>query len=133
MTNFRATLAALAVTMLTACASGTSADPSGVDVTNSTVSRRPGENPQIQLKLASGTYRCEQGQRVDVQRDPRNAQQIEVGWQGGRYGMVRNASYSGLPRYEHRSSGLVWIDLPWKGVLLDGSSGRPLANECKAS
>lgn len=132
-TNLGVTVPALAVTMLAACASGTSADPSGVDVAYSTVPRRAGENPQLQLQLTSGTYRCELGHRVEVQRDPRNGQQIEVGWRGSRYGMVRNTSYSGLPRYEHRSSGLVWIDLPWKGVLLDGNSGRPLANECKAS
>ena len=88
---------------------------------------------QLQLKLRSGVYRCELGRTVDVQRDPRDAARIQVGWGGNRYGMQRFDSFSGLPRFEDRANGLVWIDLPWKGVLLDSASGQPLASECKLS
>ena len=90
-------------------------------------------NAQLQLKQASGTYRCELGRSVGVQRDARDASRIEVAWAGNRYAMQRFNSHSGLPRFEDRSSGLVWIDLPWKGMLLDSASGQPLANECKPS
>lgn len=133
MTTLRSILTASLASLAAACAGPMPSSSSGVDVTYSTPSRPAGDSAQLKLELASGTYRCEEGYKVDVRRDPRNAYQIEIGWQGARYGMLRNASYSGLPRYEDRSSGLVWIDLPWKGVLLDGNTGRPLANECKAS
>lgn len=131
--------AALAAALLAACATPQPAQPpatatpdsAGVDVTYSTVRPPVAGNPQLQFRLASGSYDCELGARVEVRRDPRDANQIEIGWEGRRYGMLRNTSYSGLPRYEHRASGLVWIDLPWKSVLLDSGSGRPVANECK--
>jgi hypothetical protein len=93
----------------------------------------PAQNHQVQLsfELASGSYLCEFGQRVDVRRDARAANRLDIGWQGKRYRLERDLSYSGLPRYEDRRSGLVWIDLPWKAVLLDGRSQKPLANDCK--
>lgn len=87
-------------------------------------------SPQLEFKLASGSYRCEFGARVEILRDGRDTNLIQLSWQGGSYRMVRNPSYSGLPRYEDAGSGLVWIDLPWKSLLLDGKSGKPLVSEC---
>ena len=87
---------------------------------------------QLSFRLASGVYFCELGERVDIQRDATNANLIQMIWKGKRYALLRYDSTSGLPRYEDRQKGLLWIDLPWKGVLMDSNSGRPLANECKA-
>ncbi len=92
-------------------------------------------NAQLELKLASGNYRCEQGLRVQVDREIRDRvnYRINLGWNGNNYRLERNFSYSGLPRFEDAESGLVWIDLPWKGMLLDGKTNKPLANECRAA
>lgn len=86
---------------------------------------------QLNFRLASGVYGCEFGLKVEIQRDVRDTNSIELKWQGNRHMLHRYDSASGLPRYEDRQNGLLWIDLPWKGVLMDTSSGRPLANECK--
>lgn len=93
------------------------------------------QNSQLELKLASGNYRCEQGQRVQIERETRDRvnHHINVGWNGSNYRLERDYSYSGLPRFEDSSSGLVWIDLPWKGLLLDSKTNKPLANECRAA
>lgn len=88
-------------------------------------------NPQLAIPVAGGTYRCDENARVDITPDMRDAMRIDVGWQGQRYSLTRQSSFSGLPRYEDSVSQLVWVVLPWKALLLDGRSGQPLANECK--
>ena len=98
----------------------------------STTANKGKANPpqQLDFKLASGTYSCEQGQRIDIQRSPN---QIKINWQGSRHTLQRYDSSSGLPKFEDRQNGLMWIDLPWKGVLMDTNSGRLLVNECKVA
>ncbi|WP_265942708.1 hypothetical protein [Dechloromonas sp. A34] len=80
---------------------------------------------QLNFRLASGVYGCELGRKVEILRDVRNPNSIELNWQGNRHTLQRHDSTSGLPRYEDRKNGLLWIDLPWKGVLMDTNSGRP--------
>lgn len=94
----------------------------------------PQRSGQLELTLASGTYSCEQGVRVQIERETRDRinRRIHVVWNGNSYWLDRDPSYSGLPRFEDMSSGLVWIDLPWKGLLLDARTNKPLANECRS-
>lgn len=86
---------------------------------------------QMDFVLSSGRYHCDAGQIVDVFRDAEDRNRINVGWHGELVSLARNPSASGLPRYESPSSALVWIDLPWKSVLLDDRRGKPLASDCK--
>lgn len=92
-------------------------------------------NSQLELKLASGTYKCDQNLRILVKRELRDGvnNRIVVDWKGISHQLERDPSYSGLPRFEDASSGLVWIDLPWKSLLLDGKTNTPLVNECRSS
>lgn len=80
------------------------------------------DNQQRQLRLASGVYGCEAGQSVKVQRE---AELINISWHGQHHTLRRYDSSSGLPRYEDRKNGLLWIDLPWKSVLMDSNTGPP--------
>lgn len=90
---------------------------------------------QLDLTLASGDYNCELGQHIQVERDIRDQvnYRVRIAWKGATYRLERDHSYSGLPRFEDSASGLVWIDLPWKSMLLDGRSNKPLANECRSA
>lgn len=88
---------------------------------------------QLEFSLASGTYGCDDRVRIQVDREVRDRRnvRINIAWDGKRYRLERDPSYSGLPRFEDMANGLVWIDLPWKGVLLDSKTNKPLVNECR--
>lgn len=90
-----------------------------------------GELPQMEFALVSGRYFCNAGDVVDVERDARDINRLAVRWHGRNVALARNASVSGLPRFESARDGMVWIDLPWKSYLLDHKSGKPLASECR--
>lgn len=120
----------IVMSMLTACATTDGQPATSAPRKESSSNKQP---QQLKFKLASGTYRCELGKKVEIQRDARNPDAIKVSWQGNRHTLQRYDSTSGLPRYEDRQNGLVWIDLPWKSVLMDSKTGSPIANECKAA
>ena len=76
----------------------------------------------------SGPYVCESGERIDVAR---HIGSLELTRLGKKYTLTRDANPSGLPRFLDGSAArLVWIDLPWKGVLLDGKTQRPILSDC---
>lgn len=124
--------AVIAFSSLLAACTTTAPQPSTASGT-AAAAGRDSARQQLSLKLASGVYRCDENLRVEIQRDPRRADSITLGWQGRRHTLQRYDSESGLPRYEDRQNGLLWIDLPWKSVLMDLRNERPLANECKAA
>ncbi|MDI3514800.1 MAG: hypothetical protein PWP40_2029 [Rhodocyclaceae bacterium] len=123
----RLALPGLAALLLSACALQRPAVETAPGVTE--------QGGQFEFALPSGDYRCERGERLKVQREVANAvnHRIQLAWNGNQYQLERDPSYSGLPRFEDAASGLVWIDLPWKGLLLDGRTHKPLANECRAA
>lgn len=118
------TLAALPLLLLAACST------TPPEATNAEVAPT-GELQQMEFALSSGRYNCNAGNVVDVVRDARDNNRLAVRWHGRNVALARNASASGLPRFESERDGLVWIDLPWKSYLLDHKSGKPLASECR--
>ena len=80
---------------------------------------------------ASINYSCEFGNMVTIHRKSNDDKQITVRWHNRLHNLVRVGTTTGADRFEGPRSGLVWIGIPAKGMLLDGNRGQPLANECK--
>lgn len=93
-----------------------------------------GENPApSSFPLASGTYRCEQDEVLRIVRDQELPQKhMQIDWNQKQYVLLRvHSTGSGLPRFSDVANGLEWIDLPWKGVLLNSHTQKPIVSECK--
>lgn len=75
---------------------------------------------------------CEHGSRIVIEGNHKVDDTIALQWQGHLYHMLRVATSTGAHRFENNESGLIWISIPTKGMLLDRKNATQLANECKA-
>ena len=74
-------------------------------------------------------FDCELGAKLETRFKSNEA--IDLVWKGKTYPMDRVATSSGAVRLEDKKSGLVWIQIPAKSMLMDAKAGRQLANECQ--
>jgi len=80
---------------------------------------------------ASTQYSCEFGDKITILTKSKDDQEIVVRWRNRLHHLLRVKTTTGADRFEGEKSGLVWVGIPSKGMLLDAHKGRPLANECK--
>lgn len=106
-----------------------SAESNKPDEAPKTVTYYPAKNPAWS-KLDVGTLTCNQGIKFHVKRaDVGN--NIDIIWKGKDYTLHNIKTASGAFRYEDAASGLVFIQVPAKVLLLDSKVGQRLADECK--
>ncbi len=86
----------------------------------------------IDAAIAPATeYKCELGNTLTIFRNDGDDNYIALRWHKVLTRMKRVATTTGAHRFENKRSGLVWIGIPAKGLLLDSRKGQQLANECK--
>jgi hypothetical protein len=91
-----------------------------------------GKNQSDEMQGATKTqYKCELGKKITVFSKPGQQDTITLRWNDKNHTLMREATTTGAHRFEDKKAGLVWINIPAKGILLDSKRGRQLANECK--
>ncbi len=83
------------------------------------------------LTMHAGTYQCELNRRVLVRQVSADQSEAVVGWNSRDYTLRMVQTSTGALRYEDKVSGLTWISVLGKSMLLDTKHGKQLANECK--
>jgi len=86
--------------------------------------------PKVDHKRHAGNYRCDHGRTIRIADVPDQLDVILLTWQGTQHRLERVRSNSGAERFEELATGLVWILIPGKAMLLSTNQGRALANEC---
>ncbi len=83
------------------------------------------------IAMPAGHYKCELNRSVHVRQVAPDLQSAVVQWDKKDYAMKAVEARSGALRFEDAVSGLVWIVIHGKSMLLDTKLGRQLANECR--
>ena len=86
--------------------------------------------PKVDHRKHAGNYHCDHGRSIRIENVTDRTDVILLTWQGTQHRLERVHSNSGAERFEELSTGLVWILIPGKAMLLSTNQGRALANEC---
>jgi hypothetical protein len=70
--------------------------------------------------------------RVELRQVSEDRKSAILSWERRNYTMQVVATQTGALRLEDKTSGLTWITIPGKSMLLDTKQGKQLANECRA-
>lgn len=76
-------------------------------------------------------FNCELGNKITVYENTDDNKRIGVRWNKKLHELTRVETTTGAHRFENKDTGLVWINIPAKGMLLDSKKGQQLANECR--
>ncbi len=83
------------------------------------------------LPLKVGTYKCELNRDVQIRSLTEDQQTAVIHWNKKDYTLKSVTALSGALRFEDLQSGLVWLVVVGKSMLLDIKAGKQLANECR--
>jgi hypothetical protein len=83
------------------------------------------------VKLEARAYRCDQGRQLTFREVSADAQTAVLNWNERDYPMRAVGVRSGALRYEDAESGLVWLMIPSKSMLLDTRRGQRVADACR--
>lgn len=76
-------------------------------------------------------FQCELGNKVTIYENTADNKRIGLRWHKQMHELTRVETTTGAHRFEDKAAGLVWINIPAKGMLLDSKKGQQLANECR--
>jgi hypothetical protein len=98
---------------------------------DATASDEDGKEPDITGSVHT-EYQCELGASVSIYQNKGDDNYIALRWEKTLHRLKRVPTTTGADRFENRRSGLIWIGIPAKGILLDAKKGQQLANECQS-
>lgn len=133
MKVFRMVVIAASAALLAACAS--TPEPVAAPVPAPKVEApkpvvfAPAPRPLFSIK--AGTYRCELNRKVELRNVSATQDSADLRWGKKSYRMQAVKTATGALRLENKDTGLTWITIVGKSMLLNTKRGKQLANECR--
>ncbi|MFK7962367.1 MAG: MliC family protein [Burkholderiaceae bacterium] len=87
--------------------------------------------PRPLFSIEAGTYQCELNRQVELRNVSASQDAAELRWGQQSYQMQAVKTATGALRLENKESGLTWITIVGKSMLLNTKRGKQLANECR--
>ena len=84
------------------------------------------------LTLKPGNFHCELNQNVLVEKVSADHKTAVLKWGKKNYTMKVVDTSTGALRYEDKASGMVWLMVANKSMLVNAKQGQRLADECRA-
>lgn len=85
---------------------------------------------QIANRVLTGTAQCEFNQGVNVEPVADKPGLFRVTYKQVAYVMVPYETTTGAVRLEDKKSGVVWLQIPSKSMMMDQNAGKRLVDSC---
>lgn len=80
--------------------------------------------------VLQGEARCEFGHKVQLQAHPTLRGRFQLMYQGLMHTLTPHPTTTGVIRLENKHSGMVWLQVPVKSMLMDSKKGQRVADNC---
>ncbi len=84
----------------------------------------------VAARVLTGKADCEFNLSVDVNALPDKPGYFQVRFKNASYLMVPEETTTGAVKLQERRSGVIWLQIPTKSMLLDEREGRRLVDAC---
>ena len=82
-------------------------------------------------RVLTGKVQCEFDQAVDVAAVSGKAGYFNVAFKGKSYTMVPEATTTGAVRLEDKKSGMMWLQIANKSMLMNTKAGQRMVDNCQ--
>jgi len=77
-----------------------------------------------------GESQCEFGHKIQVIEHPSLPGRFLLEYRGIKHVLTPQPTTTGVIRLEDKRSGMIWLQVPVKSMLMDGKKGQRLADNC---
>ena len=105
-------------------------EAAGLAVASATVSAITANQLDIAARVLTGKADCESGQHVDIDAVAAHPGHFKVSFKNAHYTMTPEETSTGAVRLEDKKSGVVWLQIPTKSMLMNQKVGQRMVDGC---
>ena len=108
-------------------------EAAGLAVATTTVAAITANQLDIAARVLTGKAECDSGQHVNVDAITTRPGHFKVSFKNAHYTMTPEETTTGAVRLEDKKSGVVWLQIPTKSMLMNQKIGQRLVDGCTQS
>lgn len=102
----------------------------GLALATETVQRISEAQLGVADRVLTGEASCDMDQTVDLQPVAGKPGHFRLSYKKSSYTMIPEETTSGAVRLEDKKSGMVWLQIPAKSMLMDSRAGQRMVDGC---
>jgi hypothetical protein len=108
-------------------------EAAGLAVASTAVGAITANQLDIAARVLTGKAECDSGEHVNVDAIAANPGHFKVSFRKASYTMTPEETSTGAVRLQDKKSGVVWLQIPTKSMLMNQKAGQRMVDGCTQS
>jgi hypothetical protein len=108
-------------------------EAAGLAVASTAVSAITANQLDIAARVLTGKAECEFNQHVNIDAITAHPGHFKVSFKNAHYTMTPEETSTGAVRLQDKKSGVVWLQIPTKSMLMNQKAGQRMVDGCTQS